>query len=222
MAAFIVIHSIKVATDFEPETFGRLTTIGPRFRLPDSSKYRIWQVCQCECGTVGVYRADSLRSQHTESCGCSSTPRLYPDIAHHTSIEYRAWISMKSRCYNKNTKAYADYGGRGIRVCDRWLEPNGMGFINFLADLGRKPTSKHTLDRIDVNGRYSPENCIWATRRQQQNNRRCNILITVDGLTKTLTQWAEYLGVPYSTLQGRLRLGWDHRSVITTPIRIRS
>ena len=98
--------------------------------------------------------------------------------------EYQAWIDMKHRCFNPNHKNYLDYGGRGITVCDRWLNLD-----NFLADMGTKPSPKHSLDRIDNNGDYSPKNCKWSTRVEQNNNTRYNRLITIDDVTLTITQW---------------------------------
>jgi hypothetical protein len=110
---------------------------------------------------------------------------------------------MVQRCTSPNNQNYAQYGGRGVTVCDQWLT-----FANFLADMGDRPEGK-TLDRIDNSKGYEPGNCRWATRKEQQRNRRSNRLLTHAGQTKTMAQWAEDLGVPYTRLQGRLKMGWS-------------
>jgi len=113
-----------------------------------------------------------------------------------------SWRGMRERCENPNHQAYLHYGGRGIRVCERW-----RSFGNFLSDMGRKPVSM-TLDRIDNMCHYEPGNCQWASRRTQSNNTRRNVFMEVDGERKTLAQWARTKGIPYSKLQTRLKLGW--------------
>lgn len=129
--------------------------------------------------------------------------------------EYRSWHTMKTRCYHKECPSYQDYGGRGITVCDRWLGSDG--FQNFLMDMGRRPL-RTTLDRIDNNAGYEPSNCRWATRKEQQNNTRRNVLITYNGKTLNMTQWAEKLGVSRATLEKRKRLGWSDKRIITESI----
>lgn len=114
---------------------------------------------------------------------------------------YRIWSGMKTRCYNKKCKSYKHYGGRGIKVCDRWLGIDG--FANFLDDMGKRPTDKHSLDRVDPNGPYSPENCRWATWKQQENNRRINKYYEYDGKKMTLPQWSRELGISLKTLHYR-------------------
>lgn len=118
--------------------------------------------------------------------------------------EYRTWQAMKSRCYNKNHIHYADYGGRGISICDRWLGTNG--FENFYHDMYPKPY-KATLDRIDNNGDYCPENCRWSTKTEQANNRRNNVRITYNGESMTIPQWARKIGISVHTLKTRIRRG---------------
>jgi hypothetical protein len=115
---------------------------------------------------------------------------------------YSAWASMRKRCNNPKTKNYKHYGGRGIRICERW-----DSFANFIADMGPPPAGT-SLDRIDVNGNYEPSNCRWATWEQQHNNRRNNRLITIAGRTQGVTKWARELGVSRSVLLKRLALGW--------------
>ena len=132
--------------------------------------------------------------------------------------EYRAWKNMKHRCFNPNNKQYLDYGGRGISVCDRWLD-----FENFLADMGSRPTSKHSLDRIDNDADYSAENCRWATKAEQGNNRRDNKpLITIGKETYTIVQWENKMGYGARVIKNRLKRGWSEYKAVMTPVRFRS
>ena len=128
--------------------------------------------------------------------------------------EYAAWASMIQRCESPSQQNYKHYGGRGIKVCSRWR----TSFSNFLADMGRKPTPKHTLERIFVNGNYNPENCRWATQREQVvNSRHCRML-NFDGLTLPVSLWAMKLKLPYSTLNARInKLHWPINKALSTP-----
>lgn len=117
--------------------------------------------------------------------------------------EYSIWSSMKGRCFNKNNKSFPDYGGRGIKVCDRWRGSYG----NFLHDMGRSPSPKHSIERIKNNEGYSPENCRWATRTQQANNTRVNRFIEYKGQTKTLAEWCRELNLSYDLIERRLNKG---------------
>ena len=144
------------------------------------------------------------------SCGCLqkeiSTARVVKyNTKHgrHRTPEYNSWQGMKARCYTKTNPKYKDYGARGIKVCDRWLN----SFENFLADMGEKPSPKHSIDRIDVNGDYCPENCRWATIEEQQNNMRKSLRITHNGRTQTITQWCEELNVSCSKALHRYHRG---------------
>lgn len=130
--------------------------------------------------------------------------------------EHHAWLGMKQRCYNENNPKYPLYGGRGIRVCDRWLD----SFEAFYEDMGDRPSDSHSLDRIDNDGNYEPDNCRWATPKQQARNRSTNHDITYRGETKTLKEWAKELGMNRITLFTRLeRLGWDVEKAFTEPVR---
>lgn len=122
--------------------------------------------------------------------------------------EYKVWQDMKARCYYKKNNGFERYGGRGITVCDEWIN----SFATFYRDMGPKPSPIHSLDRIDNNGDYTPENCRWATHKEQSNNRRNNILFTIDGETKTLKQWCEQLNLKYKTVHARIKRGWTIES----------
>ena len=131
---------------------------------------------------------------------------------------YRLYRGMLNRCYNQNQKSYKDYGGRGITVCERWLPSDyGIGFKNFLADMG-EPPSGCTLDRLDNKGPYSPENCRWASRSDQANNKRNNRWITANGQTKTLAQWAKDLGCSPSNILYRIKAGMSEEQAVTKSI----
>ena len=132
-----------------------------------------------------------------------------------TSPMYRIWSNMKARCYTKSSSRYANYGGRGIRVCDRWLE----SFDIFCEDMGPRPTSEHQIDRIDNDGDYEPSNCRWALRIEQARNRSTTRLITSGGETKCLQEWAQDLSVNPQTIADRLDRGWDKDKAVSTEAR---
>jgi hypothetical protein len=125
--------------------------------------------------------------------------------------EYYSWKGMVSRCTDPRNIGFRDYGGRGIKVCERWLN-----FAHFYADMGDKPTPKHSIDRIDNNGHYEPSNCRWADLEQQNNNRRSSRFITINGATKSVTQWARFVGVPARLIFGRLNKGWSDADAVMT------
>jgi hypothetical protein len=128
---------------------------------------------------------------------------------------YRIWIGMKVRCYDSNHQQYHNYGGRGIKVCDRWLN----SFCNFLSDMGNPPVDKKSLDRIDVNGNYEPINCRWSDRFQQQNNKRNNRIVEHEGKRLTISQWSILTGLHKHTIRVRLNSGWSSIDALTYPLR---
>jgi hypothetical protein len=178
----------------------------------DSRGGKTYWNCICECGREKVVRGKELKSGDTKSCGCLVKENSTTHGMHQTST-YKIWRSMKNRCLNPKNKGYQHYGSRGISVCDRWLK-----FENFYIDMGEKPEGM-SLDRKNNDGPYSPENCRWATPREQSNNQRSNHLITYQDKTQTLSQWAEELGISRNTLLNRLTSRWTVEKALTTPPR---
>lgn len=159
----------------------------------DPSRGAMWS-CRCDCGGDVITRGSSLRSGNTRSCGCRKTAGMREALVRHGmagSAEYRAWRHMLNRCYRLAESNYADYGGRGIVVCDRWR----TSFENFYADMGARPGRGYSIDRINVNGNYEPSNCRWATCKEQCNNRRSNRLLCISGEKASLSQWRDRLNL---------------------------
>lgn len=179
--------------------YGRLTVI-------DAANSR-WN-CRCDCGSIRSYSAKALREGHTKSCGCLKTEAKTHGHAgrYSTSHAYRAWVSMKRRCSATVGDTFANYGARGIGYCDRW-----KAFTNFLADMGNPPSEKHTLERKNNDDGYSPENCKWATRTEQNNNKRDTIKI--DG--RTISELSASSGVARDTIYRRLRRNWPAERLVS-------
>jgi hypothetical protein len=207
-----IISLASNAKDISGETFGRLTAIAPVNRTPRGG---IKWLCICKCSSESIVASGNLRSGSTQSCGCLAQDQLSAKQTTHGMSKhplYITWISMKKRCYNKNYKYFKYYGGRGIRVCTYWKS----SFPNFLADMGERPDGL-TLDRIDNDSDYTPENCRWATRRMQSNNTRHNRFITHNGLTLTLAQWNRRLNGS-TIVQDRIKNGWSEKRAVTEPV----
>lgn len=190
------------ARDLTGRTFGALTAVRPTNKRLRT--YVVWE-CRCACGTTIEASAKTLNEGHRTSCGCQ--PR-----AHGSNREYRIWTDMRTRCNNAKSNRYARYGGRGIRVCERW-----DSFDNFLADMGPCPDGL-TLDRRDNDGPYSPDNCRWAPYRTQHRNMSRNRRLTLGGRTLCLAEWAEETGINADAIYARLRLGWSVQRALTEPI----
>ncbi len=196
--------------DIVNKRFERLIVI--RFSHVSDSRRTYWFV-KCDCGNTKIVRGTSLRSGNTKSCGCLQKEVTIKRIQTHGlagTPTYKSWWEMVNRCLDKNVRKYKDYAGRGIKVCDRWLE----SFENFLADMGERPESK-TLDRINNDGNYELLNCRWSTLREQQNNTRANVLIKHDSRTQTIAQWARELDINYATLVSRFNRKWSVERAFT-------
>ena len=176
---------------------------------------KLW-ACACECGTVKKILATSLRSGNSKSCGCVAVEKTKARVTKHgqsDSLVHHVWRSMKQRCLNPRSKSFPNYGGRGIKVCDRWLV-----FENFLNDMGPRPEGG-TLERVDNDGGYCPENCRWAPRKEQQLNTRRSNKVTAFGETKTTAEWSEdpRCAVAVKALRKRIARGVSAELAISTP-----
>lgn len=195
------------------ERYNRLLIIGLHSTNPIK-----WAV-KCDCGKEMVVFASNL-GRSTKSCGCLKRENM-ASIQHrhgcYGTPEYVSWNGLKGRCCNPNNPKFHDYGGRGIKICERWL----ASFENFLADMGHKPSQKHSIERVDVNGNYEPSNCVWATQKVQSNNQRSNVRLEYNGENLTAAQWSEKTGFSYSAIMRRINSGWSASEIVETPIRFR-
>src|SRR3990167_9118074 len=197
--------------------FGRLTVLLVYTDPHKSRSTARRATCLCDCGTRKSIIFRHIKTGAIKSCGCLSreaTARMGRACKTHgmkKTAEYAAWQSMKSRCYNKNGHAYHRYGGRGIYTCRQWKK----SFVQFLKDMGKRPSCRHSLDRIDNDGPYSPQNCRWALRKIQSRNTSTNRPITWRGKSATIPEWSEILGIRTSTIRERLRYGWPIERALT-------
>jgi hypothetical protein len=218
----IVGHLWKHKTDLTGQRFGRLLVLREAPRLGQRGSREYWRrrwVCRCDCGTEWITTMDNLHAGDTASCGCWKREDLGNRRRTHGrtySTEYHVWASMKQRCTNPHAEHYEDYGGRGITICAEWLD----SFEKFLADMGPRPSPYFTLDRRDNDGPYTKDNCRWATRNEQANNRRERragmMLVTHDNRTQTLAAWAREKGLNKHTLYCRLHRGWSTHRAFTS------
>jgi hypothetical protein len=187
--------------------FGRLEVKG---FVGIQKRHSYWS-CVCDCGNIRRVRGSHLTNGNTKSCGCLKEEQIKKANTFHgqsgrslTTLTYACWARMLQRCNNPKYIGYTNYGGRGIKVCERWHK-----FENFFEDMGECPRGM-TLDRKDNNGDYTPDNCRWATPTEQANNRRSNIWKEYKGEWKTIAQWARSLDIKYGTLYSRLNgYGWS-------------
>ena len=180
-------------------------------------------LCRCDCGSVLCVSSSHLKSGHTKSCGYYRTDLIIQQ-GHENATHgmkrtrlYRIWSGIKDRCCNPLSAKYADYGGRGITVCEEWRD-NFEAFRDWALSSGYREGL--SIDREDNDGDYCPENCRWATMVVQANNKRTNRELSFDGRTQNLKQWADEFGILPSTLRERLSRGWSVEKALTTPVQV--
>lgn len=208
-----------MSKDLSGIRFGRLVALSGG-GTSDSDGILKW-MCRCDCGVMKAILRSSLASGKTKSCGCLRIETIKANMTKHgmtSTPEYHVWKGMKYRCYDKNCWNYKDWGGRGIRVCDRWRD----SFENFYKDIGPRPSKNHTIERVDHNGNYEPRNCIWLMADQQSKNRRNSVRITLNGVTKVLAEWSRDHGIPDNTLRSRIRYGITDPEKLLAPVRFKS
>lgn len=196
----------RAALDISGKRFGRLIAISRNgVHMSPSRPHLLW-LCRCDCGNMHTARLNALRTGSVSSCGCA---RIGANLTHGKvrTKEYAAWAHMKDRCYNKNSLDYPNYGARGIQVCERWKN----SFESFLEDMGLSPGAKFSIDRINNDDGYNPENCRWADAKTQSRNKRNNVWYSHNGKTMILSDWAKHCGIHVSSMLERIaRHGFDH------------
>lgn len=204
--------------DLSGQSFGRISVI----EYSHTIKKRAHWKCICKCGTSCVIAGKYLINGQTKSCGClkPDTTRIrtlsHGESRNGRTKEYRTWKGIRTRCKNTSHHKYPIYGGRGIRICNRW-----ESYTNFLEDMGRAPSETHSIERINVDGDYEPNNCKWATPKEQANNTRRACIIEIGGISKRLSQWCDQYNQRYHLARARiLYSGWDPIMALTTPSRL--
>lgn len=184
--------------DLTGQKFGKLTAVS----FVERSKRKTFWRWLCDCGNEKIAWASHVKEGRVKSCGCanSESRRAKPDWHGKTnSPEYRTWTNMMTRCYNEKTERFAHYGGKGVRVCERWHD-----FKLFYADMGDRPVGT-SIDRINSDGDYELENCRWATKKEQADNRSISVWIEFDGKRLVLTDWARFFNVTQEAIRKRMR-----------------
>jgi hypothetical protein len=200
--------------DMTGNKYGRLLVI-KHVGSTLNGKTLLWEM-QCDCGKVIVQQGGQVRNGKIVSCGCFQREASASRLTKHgksRTREYTIWNQMIARCYNQKNSRYYTHGGRGITVCDRWRN----SVEAFIEDMGLIPGPKYSIDRINNDGNYEPENCRWATVEEQMNNKRTNRKMTYKGKTQTIAQWSREVGIRYATLLQRTRNGWTAEKALTTP-----
>lgn len=206
--------------DLTGHRFGRLVVVERVGRT--KSGYILW-LCQCDCGNTHTVESRNLNCGSVRSCGClqyeTQLSNRKDNTKHGLSNKealYGTWKNMKRRCYSPNDKRAKFYSGKGVIVCDEWRN-DYSAFRNWALANGYKEGL--TIDRIDNNGNYCPENCRWATAKIQANNQSRNRLLTYNGETLTMSEWADKLGITYGTINHRVQRGWSMARIVSTPQR---
>lgn len=200
--------------DISGKRFGRLTAI--KYIGKSKGKQTLWE-CKCDCGNIAIVHHQNLKSGHTSSCGCYNSEVASEREKEHGQSGtrlYNIWHDMIYRCYNGNHRSYKDYGGKGIIVCNEWKD-DFEAFRNWAIENGYKENL--SIDRIDSDKNYCPENCRWATDIQQANNTSRNLIFTVDGCTDTLANLCRKYNIPYTLAHSRIYRNWDIKKALTEP-----
>lgn len=209
------VHSMRLI-DLTGHKYGALTVLR---RAENQGRRTMW-LCRCECGKEVVVRGENIRSGNTRSCGCLAKDNPKKHGMSKTRLAY-IFRGMKQRCYNPNNHEYWIYGGRGIKICPEWLE-DPMNFYQWALESGFDEAGNQrtcSIDRIDFNGDYSPDNCRWADIYTQANNTRKNIYYIFGGEKHTLSEWSRITGIGYGTLYDRInKLGWSVEKALTHPV----
>lgn len=201
--------------------FGRLAVISldhkvQRYKASgQKGGYREFYNCLCDCGNTCIVEKWQIISGNTKSCGCYRIDKAHSAFSKHNLTNHRlynTWCKIKGRCYNTLDAAYNNYGGRGITMCKEWKN-DFKAFYDWSMANGYKEDL--TIDRIDVNGDYEPNNCRWATLKEQANNKRDNFNVTIYNRTQTLSEWCEEKGLNYTTVLGRIQNGWTIEDAFT-------
>lgn len=195
------------------QKFHRLTVVS--FSHINKSGESYWH-CLCECGTIRIIRGIDIKRGHTKSCGCLFKEVMKVVKTTHGmrfTPTYSIWCGIIKRCENPKCESYPQYGGRGIKVCERWRN----SFSNFLSDMGERPEDT-SIERTDNNGNYKPSNCKWATMKEQGNNKRNNHKITIGSHTHTIAEWSRIVGITAKRIYGRIYRGWTPTKAIMTPV----
>jgi len=205
--------------DLTNQRFGKLLVLGPFKKGPGRQRgFEYSWLCRCDCGVEKYIKQEYLRSGKTNSCGCLRRETMAAKQFKHgysRTRTYRSWQRIKQRCHDSNNPAYRDYGGRGIQMCSRWRD----SFENFLADMGECPGDDFSIERIDNNAGYVPNNCRWATAKGQARNTRRNRILELDGKSLCLAEWVEITGIKRTTITQRLdACGWTVEEALTTPV----
>lgn len=185
----------KDTTNYIGQKFRRLTVLAAPSRR--KGERQLW-TCRCDCGNIRNFVAKNVKKNHTKSCGCLKNA---PTHGLSGSPEYHVWEAMVARCTNPKCPEFPNYGGRGVTICERWRK-----FESFYAEMGPRPTSKHSIDRINNEGDYEVANCHWTTRDKQNRNKRNNHFLTLNGVTKCISDWAEQGNVSCGLLSYRIRI----------------
>lgn len=201
----------RPCVDLSGKRFGTITVI-KRGENSSSGDARWHGICDCGRPTFSCgYRLVSGKVHSCRGCACKKNATTHGAT---DTKEFYAWSAMIQRCCDPQSESYKDYGARGIKVCKRW-----RNFEAFIGDMGKAPSKELTLDRIDNDGDYTPENCRWATMREQANNRRNNNIFEFNGQSKTVAQWARAVGLEYHTLRRRIFVSrWPIERALTTPV----